>query len=94
MDRPRLYVDFNEMLDEDLVLLSKGDVKADSSGADIDLHAGMRVHIYMDDVDENGVEDPLIADGVVEAAPRTGWSAAAKWCCRIDTKGIRRLPKQ
>ena len=31
MDRPRIYVDFNEMLEADLVLLSKEDTKRDSA---------------------------------------------------------------
>lgn len=32
MDRPRLYVDFNEMVEPDLVLLAQEDGKVDSSG--------------------------------------------------------------
>jgi hypothetical protein len=48
MDRPRLYVDFNEMADTDLVLLSKGDTKVDSSGQTVHLEEGMLVHVYMD----------------------------------------------
>jgi len=30
LDRPRMYVDFNEMVENDLVLLSVGDYKNDS----------------------------------------------------------------
>jgi hypothetical protein len=86
-DRPRIYVDFNEMLDKDLVLLSQKDIKPDSSGTEIRLSAGSPVHIYSDDV---GADDPiLIADGTVELNVDTGWSAHVKWCCRIDAAGIR-----
>jgi hypothetical protein len=49
----------------------------------------MRVHVYSDDVDDDGRVDNLIADGVVERNIASGWTAAAKWCCRIDTNGIR-----
>ena len=44
MDRPRLYVDFNEMVEPDLVLLSQGDEKGDSSGTLVQLREGLRVH--------------------------------------------------
>jgi hypothetical protein len=89
MRRPRIYVDFNELLEEDLVLLSQTDVKPDSSGAPIQLQVGMRVHVYSDDVDEHGNPDNLVADGVVELNTAGGWASAAKWCCRIDRAGIR-----
>ncbi len=89
MDRPRIYVDFNEMLEERLVLLSKVDVKPDSSGRDVVLVEGMEVHVYSDDKDATGAVDNLIADGVVERNVAGHWAAAAKWCCRIDAAGIR-----
>lgn len=88
MKLPRLYVDFNEMLEADLVLLSQGDTKQDSSGQIIHLQEGMIVHVYMDDVNEAGQSDNLIADGCVEKHSGIGWGTAAKWCCRIDSKGI------
>lgn len=89
MDRPRLYVDFNEMLEPDLVLLSQTDTKVDSSGATIALSEGLRVHVYMDDVDDEGRPDNLVASGLVERHPGTGFGQAARWCCRIDAAGIR-----
>ena len=90
MSTPRLYVDFNEMLDRDLVLLSKDDTKTDSHGSVIHLSEGLPVAIYSDDLDESGKPDNLIAEGIVERNKDfTGWSSHVKWCCRIDTKGIR-----
>ncbi len=91
MDRPRLYVDFNEMVERDLVLLSQTDERMDSAGNPIRLVEGLAVHVYMDDPDEHGNPGALIADGVVEPSPGVGWTAAAKWCCRIDSEGIRDL---
>ena len=90
MDRPRLYVDFNEMVEANLVLLAQEDRKVDSAGNMVVLAPGLMVHVYMDDVDEDGRDDPLIADGVVERSPGAGWTAPARWCCRIDSNGIRR----
>ena len=88
MDRPRIYVDFHEMVEADLVLLSKTDTKKDSSGAMVQLHEGLRVYVYMDDADEHGNPDNLIADGVVERNTSPYWTYVP-WCCRIDEKGIR-----
>lgn len=35
MDKARIYVDFNEMVDPNTVLLSKDDIKTDSQGNEI-----------------------------------------------------------
>lgn len=91
MDRPRLYIDFNEMLEPDLCLLARSDFKTDSSGANIALHAGLLVHVYTDDTDEDGSVDNLIAEGTVEPLPADApeWSRGAKWCLRIDLPTLR-----
>jgi hypothetical protein len=89
MDRPRIYVDFNEMLDVDLVLLSKTDTTPDSDGNLVELREGMRVCIYSEDIGDDGEPDNLIADGIAERNARSDWSSPARWCCRIDAAGIR-----
>ena len=43
MNTPRLYVDFNELLEADLVLLSQQDIKLDSDGNEIVLFDGRQV---------------------------------------------------
>jgi len=89
MDKPYFYVDFNEMIDADTVLLSAGDWKVDARGVTVQLHEGMLVSVYMDDLSGNGNVDNLVANGVVTQNTEAGWAANAKWCCRIDTDGIR-----
>jgi hypothetical protein len=89
MTKPMLYVDFNEMLEPDLVLLSVNDAKIASNGAVVSLSEGLEMTIYMGDTDEHGHPDNLVATGVVEANQSTGWGAHVKWCCRIDADGIR-----
>lgn len=90
MTEPRIYVDFNEMLDTDLVLLSKSDLKLDSQGNEVRFKEGDVIKVYMDDIDENGQEDYLIAEGIVERnTKKEGWGAIAKWNCRINKNGIR-----
>lgn len=66
LDRPRLYVDFNEMLEPGLYLLSRDDAKADSSGALVHLREGDLVWVYSDDGDDHGQPDALLAHGRVE----------------------------
>lgn len=86
MDKPRIYVDFNEMLDDDIVLLSQNDTKIDSAGNTITFYEGMPVSIYMDDVDSNGNEDNLIAEGIVikHDLNKYPWGEHVKWCCRFN----------
>lgn len=91
LDRPRIPVDFNEMVESDLVLLSLGDSKTDSHGASVQLHEGLAIDIYMDDEDDAGQPDPLVASGVVEATAGRGWAPHVKWSCRITPPGIRHL---
>ena len=63
---PRIYVDFNEMIEQDLVLLAKCDNKKDSEDNLIHIFQGKEVHIYMDDEHIDGFKDKLIASGKVE----------------------------
>lgn len=54
MKPARIQVDFNELIESDLVLLSRQDIKLDNSGQEILLFPGKEIDIYMDDTDENG----------------------------------------
>lgn len=88
-DYPMFNVDFNEMLDFNLVLLSAHDVKWDADGKLVSLSEGMLVNIYEEDMNESGAEDHLVASGVVTRnLSDVGWAAHVKWCCRIDSHGI------
>ena len=89
MSRPVFYVDFNEMVDSNTVLLSVEDTRADASGVIVHLQQGMYVTVYMDDLVEDGNVDNLVANGVVVRNTDRGWAAHVKWCCRIDSDGIR-----
>lgn len=86
---PCFCVDFNEMVDSTTVLLSAADTRVDAFGARIELHIGMLVNLYMPDLDKNGNVDNLVASGVVVRNTEAGWAENVKWCCRIDSAGIR-----
>jgi len=86
---PRILVDFDELVEPDLVLLSQTDSKDDSDGNPVSLHAGLRVKIYEPDFGADGQPDCLVAEGSVELnTGAVSWTKAAKWCCRIDGRGI------
>ena len=90
MDKPRIYVDFNEMVTDKIVLLSKDDIKKDSIGNVITFYEGMPISIYSDN-EENGKQDNLIADGIAikyDLREYKIWNHI-KWYCKIDENGIR-----
>jgi hypothetical protein len=90
VEKPILYVDFNEMLELNLVLLSPADEKADVHGKAVLLREGLEVTVCMDDLDSAGNIDTLVASGVVEMNRSTvSWAVHVKWCCRLDDCGIR-----
>jgi hypothetical protein len=75
------------MVEENLVLLAADDQVNDSSGQRVILRDGVRVHLYMDDADENGKPTYLLASGTVEKHQARDWSGKARWRCRIDEWG-------
>ena len=81
-------VDFNELLEYDLVLFSQKDARENVCGELISLYEGLKVNIYMGDGDDKGNRDDLVASGYV-TANTTEYYPYVKWCCRIDEKGIR-----
>ena len=95
MNEPRLKVDFNELVEHNLVLLSQDDIKIDSLGNKILLKEGLKVKIYEEDLDQNDKPDYLIAEGIVEKNPeylnQNSWTSACKWNCRIGPNGIRNI---
>jgi|SRR3989338_5256409 len=91
MDIARVPVDFNEMLEPDLVLLSQTDTKVDSAGNILKLFSGKKINIYDDcgDVDESGEKCKLLASAVVvENTSNVEWARWCKWLCKVDEKGI------
>lgn len=88
MSRPVFHVDFNEMIAEDVVLLSAEDYKLDTAGEAVQLHEGLLVSVYMLDLDQYGKKDDLLADGVVTRNSSSGWAAHVQWCCQIDENGV------
>ena len=95
MDKARISVDFNEMVDRNIVMLSQTDSRMDSYGNIVALYEGMPISIYEEDIYENGEVDYLIAEGTVikhdlDAYP---FFSHVKWFCLIDSNGIQNKPE-
>ena len=87
VDKPRIRVDFNEIIEENVVLLSKTDEREDSDGNLIQLREGRDVALYEYNHYKDGEEEYLFAEGVV-VANTFQENPVAIWCCRINEKGI------
>jgi hypothetical protein len=87
--RPLFYVDFNELMEFDVVLLSQTDIKKDVNGNAVRLVEGLSIAIFSDDIGADGQPDNLVADGVVIRNKYTGSFPHVKWCCLISPEGIR-----
>ena len=90
-----ICVDFNEMVDFNIVMLSQTDVKMDCQGNEITLYEGMPVCIFEEDVYEDGTIDYLVAEGIViqhniEFYP---FYPHVKWFCLIDSYGVQNMSK-
>ncbi|WP_146193525.1 hypothetical protein [Corticimicrobacter populi] len=80
-------MDFNSLIDKDLVLLSKDDEIEDSSGQKIMLWVGRPVAIYEYNHYENGEKEYLLAEGFAVLNDFQKYPIS-KWCCRINLNGI------
>lgn len=90
MDKARVYVDLNEMVTDDIVLLSKDDTKADSMGNIITFYEGLPVSLYSDDASNSKETDNLIFEGTAiqyDLKSYPGWGHV-KWCARIDWNSL------
>lgn len=90
MDKARIYVDLNEMVTEDIALLSKDDAKTDSQGNLIAFYDKMPVSIYSDDASAIGETDNLLAEGIAikhDLKEHPCWEHI-KWCVRIDWNSL------
>lgn len=84
---PRFSVDFNELLERDLIMLSQTDLRKDINGSSVLLVEGLSVEVQEENLYDDGTHEVLFARGVVEANSTGTWSHV-KWCCRFDTDGF------
>lgn len=86
MDKARVYVDFNELVENNIVLLSKDDWKTDSNGEQVCFEEGMPISLYSDSAEDIY----LLAEGTVikyDLQDFQSWKHV-KWCCRFEINGL------
>lgn len=64
---PRFSVDFNELLERDLIMLSQTDFRKDINGSSVLLVEGLPIEVQEDNLYDDGTHEVLFARGVVEA---------------------------
>ena len=86
MDKARIYVDLNEMVTDNIVLLSKYDTKDDNRDGIITFYEGMPVSLYSDDMSDSGEIDNLIFEGTAIKYDLNDYSSwrHVKWYAHID----------
>jgi len=84
----RVWADFNGLFGE-LLCLSHRDTCEDEDGNVVTLQTGMTLTAFMEDADEHGNRDDLIASGIVEASPESLRCLGSRWVLRIDRNGVR-----
>lgn len=90
---PRFSVDFNELLECDLVMLSQTDLREDINGSSVLLVEGLPVEVQEENLYDDGTHEVLFARGIVEANSTGTWSHV-KWCCRFDTDDFSEIAGQ
>ena len=84
---PRFPIDFNELLEHDLVMLSQTDERQDIRGVSVLLSEGLVVELQEENLYSDGCHELLVAQGIVEPNRTATW-LHVKWCCRLDAEGI------
>ena len=82
LDKPRIWVDFNESCTDDLYFLSQVNIIRDSDGNEIELTENIEISIFDFDLDENNNPDNLLADGIA-ILNNTGKYSNVKWLVKI-----------
>lgn len=85
---PEIYVDFNEMLENEngklCVLLSRYDIKKDKNGNPIKCYENMPIIVFMEDINDSQEEDRLIARGIAKINDTKYWTYV-KWLCEFTS---------
>lgn len=86
--KPFLCVDYNELLEKDIVMLSQTDSKNDYFGNAVALCEGLKIVGYQKDSDISGTRDDIVMEGIC-TLNKTGNFNHVKWVLKANAKGIR-----
>lgn len=103
MAAPKIYADFQNLDDHNRLRLTCAGTSEDLARQGIDLHEGLVLTLYMDDADDQGQPDELLADGVVHYNEEERvWVASVDWSAirhasddsRNDAKGTKQVTRR
>jgi hypothetical protein len=78
--KPRIYADFHNADAQGRIRLNCTGTLEDLARQRVELHEGLGLTLYADDLDDKGQLDELLADGVVSfSAEEHCWVAAIDW---------------
>jgi hypothetical protein len=83
-----VWADFNGVFDK-LLCLSHEDFSIAPSGEQVNLREGMQVTAYMEDADEAGEPEFVMASGTVRRSPVSLQCKGSRWALEFDGQGIR-----
>ncbi len=81
---PRVYADFQNLDDSNRLRLTCAGTTADLARQDLELREGLVLIFYMDDADDQGQPDELLAEGVVQYD-----EADRNWVANVDWSAVR-----
>jgi hypothetical protein len=84
MTRPKVYADFQNLDDANRLRLTCAGTRQDLERYGIELHEGCVLTFYMDDADEEGRPDEILAEGTLRYN-----SQEQCWVAEIDWTGLR-----
>ena len=79
MDKARVLITNLLAIDKDIILLTQEDFVIDSEGNRIDLSEGIEIGVFQENFNEDGIQDNLVADGIVISRPEGCTETRAKW---------------
>lgn len=80
MSTPKVYADFHNLDDPNRLRLTCAGTLADLSRQGIELREGLVLTLYMDDADDRGQPNELLAEGVAHYCPHEQvWVASVDW---------------
>ncbi len=80
MNRPRIYADFQNLDDDNRLILNCRGTRDDLARFGVELVEGMQMTFWTDDANDAGEPDCLLVDGVVRFDGQTAtWVAVADW---------------
>ncbi|HTU21308.1 MAG TPA: hypothetical protein VMG10_24860 [Gemmataceae bacterium] len=80
MATPKVYADFHNLDDFNRLRLTCAGTIADLARQGIELRNGLVLTLFMDDADDQGQSDELLAEGIVHYDPHEKiWVASIDW---------------